>query len=152
MKVLVDTSVWSLAFRRKRIKPDEQLTVQQLQALILEGDACMTGAIRQEVLSGIKHQKQYEKLKIRLQAFDDLAAAQRDHEIAADMFNQCRRKGVQGSHIDFLICAIATNARMPIFAVDGDFPHYAEIIPIELYQPTGGLLGIHETRAEYVAK
>lgn len=56
MKVLIDTGVWSLAFRRKKAQPNEQAIVQQLQALILDGNACMMGVIRQEILSGIKHQ------------------------------------------------------------------------------------------------
>ena len=66
MKVLIDTGVWSLAFRRKNVSANEELIVDQLQALILDGAACMMGAIRQEVLSGIKHPEQYEKLKAML--------------------------------------------------------------------------------------
>lgn len=149
MKVLVDTGVWSLAFRRKQLQPDEQLLVQQLQTLILDGHAYMTGVIRQEILSGIKHQKQYEKLRDKLRAFDDLAVTQQDHELAAALFNACRQKGVQGSHIDFLICAIAHHTDAFIFAVDGDFTHYAPHIPIKLFTYTSGENRIHETTEHY---
>ena len=93
----------------------------------------MTGVIRQEILSGIKHLQQYEKLKEKLRAFDDLAVTQQDQEQAAAMYNTCRGKGVQSSHINFLICAIAYHADTPIFAVDGDFRQYAPYIPIKLY-------------------
>lgn len=144
MKILVDTSVWSLAFRRKQVSYDEQQIVQQLQALILEGDACMAGVIRQEVLSGIRHQQQYEKLKLQLQAFDDLVVTQHDYELAADMYNVCRHKGIQGSHIDFLICALVVSADMPVFAVDGDFLQYAEVLPVKLYCPSDSFSGVHE--------
>ncbi|OQX05479.1 MAG: hypothetical protein BWK73_33490 [Thiothrix lacustris] len=149
MKVLVDTGVWSLAFRRNKLGADERTIVQQLQTLILDGDACMTGVIRQEILSGIKHPQQYDKLKEKLRAFDDLIVTQQDHERAAAMFNTCRSKGVQGSHIDFLICAIAYHADVLIFAVDGDFEQYAPHIPIKLY-PVGGTLNrIHEIQGHY---
>lgn len=152
MKVLVDTGVWSLAFRRKNISTSEKLIVEQLQMLILDGAACMTGAIRQEVLSGIKHPQQYEKLKVMLRAFDDLTTTQSDYELAADMFNICRRQGVQGSHIDFLICATAANADFPIFTIDGDFPQYAALVPIKLYAPPDSLAGIHDDAAGYESK
>lgn len=152
MKVLVDTSVWSLAFRRKHISPSEKMVVEQLQALILDGAAFMMGAIRQEILSGIKHPQQYEKLKAMLRAFDDLTITQGDYELAADMFNICRRQGVQGSHIDFLIAATASNADMPVFTIDGDFPQYAALVPIKLYKPPDELVGIHEDAEEYGSK
>ncbi len=86
-----------------------------------------------ECESGIKHLQQYEKLKEKLRAFDDLAVTQQDYEQAAAMYNTCRGKGVQGFHIDFLICAIADRADTPIFAVDGDFEQYAPYLPIKLY-------------------
>jgi len=30
-----------------------------------------------------------------------------DYELAAELFNKCRAKGIQGSNTDFLICSIA---------------------------------------------
>jgi len=149
MRVLVDTSVWSLVFRRKQTSHLEQQTVQQLQALILDGNAYMAGAIRQEILSGIKHSAQYEALKSRLRAFDDFSVTIHDHELAAELYNTCRGKGIQGSHNDFLICAIAINAKVPVFAVDQDFPQYAALIPVELYQPTDTSPRIHEPAEVY---
>jgi len=130
--VLVDTCIWALAFRHKVLQAPEQLLVRQLQALILEGDACMMGVIRQEILSGIKHPAQYERLKERLQAFEDVKLVQQDYEVAASMFNYCRSQGVQGSHIDFLICAVASRSALPIFTIDGDFKHYALHLPIQI--------------------
>ena len=49
MKVLVDTSVWSLALRRK-----EQCEIaEKLADLILSSLVVMIGPVRQELLSGI---------------------------------------------------------------------------------------------------
>lgn len=149
MRVLVDTGVWSLAFRRKQLPEGDRATVEQLQTLILDGYACMTGVIRQEILSGIKHPQQYETLKEKLRAFDDLAVTQQDHEVAAEMFNTCRSRGVQGSHIDFLICAVAYHSDVPIFAVDGDFVQYAPHIPIKLYRADITPDRIHDTAGIY---
>ncbi len=51
--VLVDTSVWSLALRRKpeHLSPREQLLVAEWSELVREGRVQMIGPIRQELLS-----------------------------------------------------------------------------------------------------
>jgi len=62
MKVLVDTSVWSLALRRRRevLNSAEKSVVAELTVLIQEGRAGIIGLIRQELLSGLKTMEQYE--------------------------------------------------------------------------------------------
>ena len=64
MQVLVDTSVWSLAFRRSVPGANPVLAAQQvrlkaslelLRDLVADGRATLIGAIRQELLSGIKN-------------------------------------------------------------------------------------------------
>lgn len=65
------------------------------------------------------------------------------------MFNTCRSHGAKGSHIGFLICAVAYHANVPIFAVDGDFEQYAPYIPITLYPGEANSNRIHDTQAQY---
>ena len=48
------------------------------------------------------------------------------------MSNQCRRKGVQGSTIDFLICAVAALEELQILTTDSDFLRYTKHLPINL--------------------
>ncbi len=43
--------------------------------------------------------------------------------------------GVQGSHTDFLLCAVSYRNNMPLFTTDNDFKHYSENIDISLYTP-----------------
>lgn len=105
MKVIVDTCVWSLALRRR--SPDHSATVQELRNLIEDRRVQMIGPIRQEILSGIRQEKQFKSLKNHLDAFSDLPITTEDYVSAARLFNTCRRKGIQGSNTDFLICAIA---------------------------------------------
>ena len=56
MKVLVDTSVWSLSLRRSSTKRSEQerVIVAELGALVEDGRAAIIGPVRQELLSGIR--------------------------------------------------------------------------------------------------
>ena len=98
----------------------------------------MIGPIRQELLSGISSPVQYDALKEKLQAFEDLPLPREYYERAAEFYNICRRAGVQGSHIDFLICATAAEAGIEIFSSDKDFILYAKHLPIILHQPARG--------------
>jgi predicted nucleic acid-binding protein len=137
MRVLVDTPVWSLAFRRQKgvQSLQESAMLLEIKELIQQSNAVIIGAIRQEILSGITLEAQFEKLKDNLRSFDDLKLTTEDYEIAAEFYNQCRRKGVQGSHIDFLICAVAHRNNIPIFTTDKDFYLYSKHIDISLYKP-----------------
>ncbi len=137
MKVLVDTSVWSLALRRK----EPGGIVGKLTELILESMVVMIGPVRQELLSGIPQQAVYDELKAKLQSFDDLPITTFDYETAAGFFNVCRRNGVQGSHVDFLICAVACNNNLLIYTTDQDFMHYAKRLPINLLPVDEGRKG-----------
>lgn len=134
MKVIVDTSVWSLALRRDSVAaPSGEVLL--LEKLIRDCRVVMLGAIRQELLSGIRHAVQFERLRDKLHAFPDLDLAEADYETAAQFFNRCRNKGIQGSNTDFLICAAAARRNLPVFTTDKDFLSFREPIGIALYEP-----------------
>ena len=96
MKVLVDTSVWSLVLRR-RVRSRDDALADELERLIVTYRVVMIGPIRQELLSGIRTHEQYERLRERLRAFPDLRLHSEDYELAAQFYNQCwsRRAGLQ---------------------------------------------------------
>ena len=137
MIVLVDTPVWSLALRRKPgdLSRREAALTQALAELIRDGRAQIIGVIRQELLSGIREAERFEKLRKYLRAFTEPALEVRDYEGAAQMHNQCRRQGVTGSAIDFLICAAAHRRDWLVFTTDQDFERYAKVLPVKLYAP-----------------
>lgn len=131
MNVLVDTSVWSLALRRaKRV---DDTVPRELTELIREGRVVMVGAVRQELLSGIKLKAQFAMLREHLQSFPDLKLETADYEEAAAAFNRCRERGIQGSNTDFLICAVALRRDLSIYTTDADFRRYARALQIELH-------------------
>ncbi|MGL4503049.1 MAG: type II toxin-antitoxin system VapC family toxin [Planktothrix sp.] len=132
MKVIVDTSIWSLTLRRNS-PPDEMSRVKELRDLITEGKVVLLGAIRQEVLSGVRHPEQFTRLRDYLRAFPDLEITTADYELAAEFFNTCRRNGIQGSNTDFLICSVAHNRQYSILTTDKDFENFQPYIPVTLY-------------------
>jgi predicted nucleic acid-binding protein len=91
MHVLVDTSVWSLALRRKQENALNK-KVLQLKELIEESRVKIVGPIRQEILSGVSNPKQFQILREKLRAFDDVNLANHDYETAAEMFNTSVRQ------------------------------------------------------------
>ena len=129
MKILIDTSVWSMVLRR----PTTEEIKLRVTSLLEEEEVLMMGLIRQEILSGIKSRKQFNQLKEYLRAFPDLELKEEIHELAAEYFSKCRKKGIQGSHIDFLICAVAVYFKSHIYTLDKDFIQYQKVLPIKIY-------------------
>jgi hypothetical protein len=137
MNTLVDTSVWSLALRRRPgdLTSGEQSVVDELVDLTREGRARIIGLIRQELLSGIKTAAQHEKLRVALRAFPDVPIATSDYEAAAKVSNDCRSRGIAASVVDALICQIALARQWSIFTTNPDFKAYAKVLPIKLHAP-----------------
>jgi predicted nucleic acid-binding protein len=132
MRVLIDTSVWSLALRRS--ERAQNLEAEELRRLIAAHVAEIIGPIRQEVLSGVRDQAQFDRLESHLAAFADLPLLMEDYVTAAKFYNLCRAKGIQGSNTDFLICAVAVRHDLAVFTTDGDFPHFAKCLPVVLHE------------------
>jgi predicted nucleic acid-binding protein len=130
--VLVDTCVWSLALRGASLK--QSSIVEQLTRLIDENQVKLIGPIRQELLSGYSDKRSYDKLRKKISFFPNEPIIDSDYEAAAEYSNLCRAKGVSGSHIDFLICAVSTRTKFRIFTTDNDFDNYSKHLPISLYE------------------
>jgi hypothetical protein len=135
LNVLVDTSVWSLAFRRKpkHLNARERRLVGELADLVREGRARIIGLVRQEVLSGIKTHAQLKKLRRTLAAFSDIPIDTGDYEAAAEGSNACLAQGIAFSVVDMLICAAARRPGMSVFTIDPDFETYAQILALKLH-------------------
>ena len=128
--VLVDTCIWSLALRANA--PKEVAVAEKLSQLIDENQVRIIGPIRQELLSGYTDKNSFERLRQKIQYFPDEPIVDVDYESAAEYSNFCRSKGVQGSHTDFLICAVSIRAKLRIYTTDKDFQHYLKHLPISL--------------------
>jgi len=134
--ILVDTSIWSLALRRRRgdLGVADQRHVHEWERLVRLGVVAMIGPIRQELLSGIRDQRMRERLRRALRPFPDLALDVEDYEHAAGCFNRCRAQGIAGSAVDFMICAASMRYAAPIYTADRDFERYAGVLELTLHQ------------------
>lgn len=136
MKVLVDTPIWSYALRSR--KKEYLNEIEQLASLIKDQRALIIGPIRQEILSGYSNFKRFRALKEKLSYLRNTPIQDSDYESAAELCNQCRKNGVQGSHTDFLICAVAIRIDVPVFTTDKDFLQYKQFLPLKLFGQEAG--------------
>jgi len=138
MRVLIDTPVWSMALRRRAadLAQNERRLVQLLYEIVDEGRAQLLGSVRQELLSGLREDAQFRRLRDYLRDFPDIALAMEDYEEAARASNECRKSGIASTPVDMLICAVGLHHGYEIFSTDRDFSRYAAVLPIRLFLPS----------------
>jgi predicted nucleic acid-binding protein len=133
--VLVDTSVWSLSLRRRAVDLSlvERRITQTLYELVRQRNVQLLGATRQEVLSGIREESQYRRVRDHLRGFANVELDALDYEDAARVSNECRQKGIADSSVDMLLCAVSLRRGWEIFTTDRDFIHYARVVPLRMF-------------------
>ena len=131
--IVVDTTIWSMAYRRKKTAGEDQSVVKELCAILDMEEEILIGPVRQELLSGISNKDVFNELTIKLNGFNNYEVQLADHDLAAEYFNVCLSRGIQGSQTDFLICAVAYRYNLEIFTEDKDFNNYKKYLPIKLY-------------------
>ena len=132
--MLVDTSVWSLAFRRDApISGPEVLT---LRAAISGGDVIVTtGLVLQELLQGFTGPRARKDIVQRFAALPLLVPDRQDYIDAADMRNVCRRAGVQIGSIDALLGQLCIRHELTLLTADADFVLAARHCPLRVWSP-----------------
>ena len=132
MSLLVDTSVWSLAFRR-----DGQPGVPEVSALrvALQGaeQVFTTGLVLQEVLQGFAGPKNRDQLVERLSALAFLQPDKQDHMAAAEIRNVCRRQGIQIGTIDALLIQLCQRYELTLLTTDKDFQAASQQVEFRLW-------------------
>ena len=132
MSLFVDTSVWSLALRRDVAPELPQVTA--LAAAIRNGETILTtGLVLQELLQGFMGPKERELILDRFSAVPLLMPDRDDHVAAADLRNQCRRKGVQIATVDALLAQLCIRHELTMLTTDADFGHLAKQAPLRLW-------------------
>jgi len=91
------------------------------------------GPIRQELLSGIRHVDQFERLQHRFRDFEDELLTTADYEFAAEINCKCRRLGISTSAVDAVICSVAHSRSWEIFTFDKDFARYTKAVSLRIY-------------------
>ena len=134
MSLLVDTSVWSLGFRRDRTTDEPQ--VKALQAALGSGDAMVTtGLILQELLQGFTGPRARTEIIERFSALPLLVPDRKDYIDAADLRNLCRRSGIQIGTIDALLAQLCIRHGLTLLTTDNDFVQIAAHSKLRVWHP-----------------
>jgi predicted nucleic acid-binding protein len=134
MALLVDTSVWSLAFRR-----DADSNAPHVGALrtALGGAETVvtTGLVLQELLQGFTGPRDHRDIVARFAALALVIPDRDDHIDAADLRNRCRRAGVQVGTIDALLAQLCIRHELQLLTTDHDFTLAARHCPLQVWKP-----------------
>ena len=134
MKVLVDTSVWSLALRRTpaAAAPEVELLARLLQA----GDqVATTGIVFQEILQGTRGPRNRERIIQSFRSLPFLNPDRKDHDEAAQLYTACRRKGLQAGTIDALLAQLCLRHDLDLLTTDHDFEGMQRVCSLRLTGP-----------------
>lgn len=135
MTLFVDTSVWSLAFRRDAPKAAPEVGALR-QALESGQPMATTGLVLQEILQGFTGPRAREQIIASFSALPLLAPDRDDHIRAAGLRNQCRRAGVQIGTIDALLAQLCLRYDLILLTTDKDFGRIADHAPLRLWRPS----------------
>ena len=133
MTLFVDTSVWSLAFRRD--EPSSAHEVAALVEAVRTGETIVTtGLVLQELLQGFSGPKARDQIIDRFSAVPLLVPNRNDHVEAAELRNRCRRNGVQIATIDTLLAQLCIHHELTMLTTDNDFSRIAGHSTLRLWK------------------
>ncbi len=133
MSLFVDTSVWSLAFRRDL--PSDAPEVRMLVQAIKGGETLIiTGPVLQELLQGFSGARARGQLLDRFSALPMLIPDRQDHIEAAGLRNRCRRAGVQIGTIDALFAELCIRHELTMLTSDNDFTRIASHSTLKVWE------------------
>ena len=132
MSLFVDTSVWSLAFRRDAPPPCSEVKALMRAA---EGGETVIGAglVLQELLQGFSGPKARKAIVNYFSALPLLTPDRRDHVEAAELRSGCRRAGVQIGTIDAVLAQLCIRHDLTMLTTDEDFRRVAQRFPLKVW-------------------
>jgi len=132
LSLFVDTSVWSMALRRDM--PAASREVDALVHAIEGGEPLLTtGLVLQELLQGFSGPKNRNQILDRFSSVPLLVPDRDDHVHAAQLRNECRRKGVQVGTIDALLARLCIRHDLTMLTTDANFRRIADLSELKLW-------------------
>jgi hypothetical protein len=135
LSLFVDTSVWSLAFRRDApAAANERLEL--VRAIEAGEELLTTGLVLQELLQGFSGPRDHKQILDRFAALPLLVPDRHDHIDAAGLRNKCRRRGIQIGTIDALLAQLCLRHDLTMLTADRDFRNIAAHCALKLWRAT----------------
>ena len=115
--MLIDTSAWIFALK----KSFHSFVKERIEKILMESDVAINGMIELELLGGVKTEKEYERLKSRLDALYYIETDRSLWDYASKLAIDLKRKGVHVPYADILIAASAMQEKAILVHTDAHF-------------------------------
>jgi len=130
---VIDTSVWSRALRRQKQPNEDSVAADLIRRLVVDNEVIITpGIVLQELLSGLRVDRDFERLTKALDPFSVVLATKQHHLLAARLFNICKAHGLNVGPADVLIAATAIQCGATLVTADNDFRRMGEHVELDL--------------------
>ena len=120
--ILVDTSAWLFALK----KDFHPMIKERIEQLLVESDIAICGMIALELLGGAKSEKEYLRLKNRLDALYYIEADKVLWDLSSKLAFDLKRKGISIPYADIVIAASALKEKAILVHADSHFDSIAD--------------------------
>ncbi len=121
-------------FADYRDAPPNIPQVLELKRALESGDEIfVTGIVLQELLQGFNKPKARDRIIEYFKALPLLIPEREDHVKAAELRNQCRKKGVQAGIIDALLAQLCIHYELQMLTTDKDFTQISNVVHFPIW-------------------
>jgi predicted nucleic acid-binding protein len=115
--ILIDTSAWLFALK----KDFHPVIKKRIEQLLVETDIAICGMIELELLGGTRSEKEYLRLKNRLDPLYYIEADKALWDLASKLAFDLKRKGISVPYADIVIATSALKERATLVHADSHF-------------------------------
>ena len=132
---VVDSSVWIDFFNKKSSKNIEKV-IELMYAPTVKNSIIIVPVILQEILQGIRDDKQYELVSVIIHGFEFIEFDPYEYAVkAADLFRELQKKGITIRKAnDCLIAAFCIDLNISLIHNDRDFDNIAKHTSLKIYK------------------
>ena len=131
MRLLVDTSVWSLAFRNNA--PSTLPKIRRLAQALREGEQVFTtGLVLQELLQGFPDDEARDLILERFSVLPHVVPDGRDYVDAAELRRRLASEGLRIGTIDALLAQLCLRNDLTLLTTDLAFNRVAEMTSLSV--------------------
>ena len=120
--ILIDTSAWLFALK----KDFHPVIKERIEQLLVESYVAICGIIALELLGGAKSEKEYLRLKSRLDALYYIEADKVLWDLSSKLAFDLKRKGISIPYADIVIAASALKEEAILVHADSHFDSIAD--------------------------
>ena len=120
--ILIDSSAWLFALK-KNFHPAIK---ERIELILVESDVAINGIIGLELLGGTKSEKEYDRLKNRLDGLHYIEATKALWDSSSKLAFGLRKKGITIPYTDIFIAASALQEDAILLHADHHFDTIAE--------------------------